>query len=377
MIRRRHQHRQVDPVLMFVVFGLVVFGLVMIGSAGSVLSYEYHGSPNYYLTHQLLYGFVIGLIGWFLVQRVDYHLWKKFALLALLITLVLLGAVFLPQFGVAYKGAARWIQIGGLSLQPTEIVKLTFLLYLAAWLEKKSRDISDVKGGVIPFLILLGAISVLVIFQPDVGTLSIIILSSLVVFFVAGAKWRHLLGIVGMGVIAFIGVVKAAPYRWDRITVFMNPNIEPQGIGYQIRQALIAIGSGGVFGLGLGHSHQKYLYLPEVIGDSIFAIISEELGFIVASLVVLAYFVIAVRGYQIAIRAPDTFGRLLATGITTWIVFQALTNIAAITGLIPLTGIPLPFISYGSSALIVSLIAVGILLNISSFTYQEKGAKRA
>ncbi len=301
------------------------------------------------------------------VQRVDYRFWKKYVLLFFIAALGLLFLALISDIGEGYDKASRWISVGGFSFQPSEIFKLAFVLYLAAWLEKKGKEVDNFSAVMIPFITILALVGILLIKQPDIGTLGVIIVAAMAIYFAAGAKISHLLIIVSAGIAAFWGLIKMAPYRMDRLTVFLHPETDPQGIGYQINQALLALGSGGFFGLGLGHSRQKYNYLPEPIGDSIFAIIGEEVGFI-GLLILLALFVIfAWRGFKIAQAAPDTFGKLAAVGITSWLTFQALMNIMAITSLIPLTGIPLPFISYGGSALVTSLLGVGILLSISRY----------
>jgi cell division protein FtsW len=245
-------------------------------------------------------------------------------------------------------------------------VKLTFLLYLAAWLakkgEKSSRGLSYAFG---PFLILVGVIAILVILQPDMGTMGVIALISSAMYFFAGAPLRNLIALCAGGIAFFFLLIKIAPYRMERFTIFLHPQLDPLGSGYHLNQALLAIGSGGFFGRGFGLSRQKYNYLPEVVGDSIFAIIAEELGFLVAIALIAAFVFFVIRALRIARSAPDQFGFLVGAGIASWFLFQSFINIAAMLSLVPLTGIPLPFISYGGSALIVGMTAVGILVNIS------------
>jgi cell division protein FtsW len=362
------RYHKPDYTLIIIVLALIVFGLIMLSSASVVMSYQMFGHNYYYFLRQLLLGGVFGLLGFFIISKIDYHRWKKFAPLFLIITLALLILVFIPQFNLEYSGARRWIHIGPLTMQPTEMAKLTFLLYLASWLDKRRKGIRDFQTSFVPFIFLLGVIGILIILQPDIGTLSIIALTAITVYFIAGAHFPHLLSFVISGVILFLILVKLAPYRMARFTVFLNPEIDPQGIGYQINQALLAIGSGGLFGEGLGKSIQKYNYLPEAFGDSIFAVIAEELGFIRVLIVVALFAILAYRGFQIAKNAPDLFGKLVAGGIISWISFQALINIAAMIGLIPLTGIPLPFISYGGTALLFALLGMGIVVNVSRQT---------
>lgn len=362
-----HYHKP-DYTLIISLFALVVLGLVMLSSASAVMSYQQYGHNYYYFLRQLLLGGILGFFGFVAASRIDYHRWKKYAPLFLVITLVLLFLVFIPQFNLEYGGAKRWVHIGSFTMQPTEMAKLTFLLYLSSWLEKRRKGVKDFQSSFLPFLAILGIIGLLIILQPDIGTLSIIILSAIAVYFIAGAHIPHLTLLGISGIILFLMLVKIAPYRMARFTVFLNPEIDPQGIGYQINQALLAIGSGGLFGQGLGKSIQKYNYLPEASGDSVFAIISEEMGFIRVLILIVLFAILAYRGFTIAKRAPDLFGKLIATGIISWITFQAIINIAAIIGLIPLTGVPLPFVSYGGTALLFALIGMGIVVNVSRQT---------
>lgn len=351
--------------LIIIVVALVVFGMIMLSSASSVKSFESTGGNYYFFFHQLLAGGIPGLIALIAASFIDYRRWKEFAPIILLITLALLIAVFIPGISYEFGGARRWIGFGPLSLQPTEVVKLTFLIYLAAWIERREKGIKDFQTGFLPFLTIIGVIGFLIMLQPDLGTMSVIMFAAIMVYFVAGAKLSHLGLLAAGGFTLVLLLIKAAPYRLARFTVFLNPELDPDGIGYQINQALLAIGSGGMFGRGLGRSLQKHNYLPEVTGDSIFAVISEELGFVRVILFIAMYAAFAIVGFQIARKAPDMYGRILAAGITSWLSFQAFVNIAAMLSLLPLTGIPLPFISYGGTALLVSLAAVGILINIA------------
>lgn len=362
--RFRDRQQKPDYFLALLVFSLAVFGIIMIYSASVVISYQLFGYNYYYLNKQIT-SFIIGIIVWIIFARIDYRVWQKYAFYMLLATMVFLIAVFIPGIGKEISGAHRWVEIGPFFFQPSEIIKLTFIIYLAAWLTKKGEGVKDFQSGFLPFIIMIGLIAVLIMKEPDMGTMSVIASTAAVVFFVAGAAISHLIlgGISGLAV--FWILIKSAPYRFQRFLTFLNPSQETLGISYHINQALLAIGSGGLFGVGFGLSQQKYLYLPQAHSDSIFAIITEELGFLRAALVIVAFLLIAWRGYTIAKNASDTFSRLLATGITTWIILQTLINLGAMTALIPLTGVPLPFVSYGGSSLVVLLAAVGILMNIS------------
>lgn len=363
----RVRYHQLDVPTLGLALFLVAFGLMMLWSAGAVVGFERFGQADYFVKRQF-FNFVIGLVAFLVFLRVDYHVWRRWAVPMLLGAIVLLILVFLPSVGFGTGGAHRWISLGSFLLQPSEIAKLAFLLYLAVWLEKRGKGIQDFLYGFLPFATLLGTVTLLVMLQPDMGTVSIIFLVSLAVYFVAGAPLHHVFGFVAGAAALFLLLVKIAPYRTARLAVFLHPELDPQGIGYHINQALLAIGSGGLFGVGLGHSRQKYNFLPEVTGDSIFAVIAEELGFVLVVGLIVVFLAFLVRGLRIARAAPDAFGRYIATGIAVGIVGQALINIGALSGILPLTGITLPFISAGGSSLIVTMAMVGLLLNISRQT---------
>ncbi len=357
-----------DHILMLAILGLTLFGLIMIGSASAVIAERFSDDTFYFLKHQLSYGATVGfglfLIGFF----VPYRYWRALALPALLFALVLLVLVFIPGLQVASGGSARWIGLGPITIQPSEVTKLAIILYLSALLDRKGEDVRDFRKSVVPFLIILGIITFLIILQPDLGTLISATAISLIMVFAGGFRIRHMAFIALGGLAVFSVLISTAKYRLARLFVYLHPELDPQGIGYQINQALLAVGSGGIWGLGFGRSRQKYQYLPEPAGDSIFAIMSEELGLLRVIGVIAVYAVIGWRGYKVAQLAPDMFGRLLAVGITSWIMVQAFINMSSIVALTPLTGIPLPFISYGGSALATLLFASGILLNISKYT---------
>lgn len=357
----------IDGVLLLSVVGLTLFGFMMVASSSSVLAERFHDDTLFYFKHQALYGGIVGLIAFLVGVMVPYRFWHRLALPALGASLVLLIMVFIPGLSVASGGAARWIGIGPITIQPSEITKLAFILYLAALLEAKGENIRSWRQSVVPFLGIMCVIGFLIILQPDLGTLISIVLISSAMIFAAGFRLRHLAALGLAGLAAFALLINFASYRLNRIIVYLHPELDPQGLGYQINQALLAVGTGGVWGLGFGRSRQKYQFLPEPAGDSIFAIIAEELGLVRTSLILTLFALIAWRGYAIALRAPDIFGRLLAVGITSWIVSQAFINIGSLIGVTPLTGIPLPFVSYGGSALVTMLCATGVLLNISRY----------
>lgn len=356
---------QIDKKLLFTIFTLLIFGLIMIASAGIAYSQTRFGESYYFLKHQFFYGVLPGLLVLWIVQKIDYNFWKKISFPLFLLSLVFLVLVFIPGIGTKVYGASRWVKLGIFSFQPAEMLKLSVILYLGAWLENRSEKVKDFYEGLLPFLAIVGFLSFLLIKQPDMGTLGVIILIAISIFFISGAKISHIFFMGTGGILALWLLIKIESYRMNRFLVFLHPELDPRGIGYQINQALLAIGSGGIFGVGLGHSLQKFNYLPEPVGDSIFAIIGEELGLIGAAFLVSLFVYLAIRGMRIVKNAPDRFSQLVAAGIVSWIVFQAFINVAAITGLIPLTGIPLPFISYGGTSIIFLMAAAGILLNIS------------
>lgn len=362
--------RKPDYLFAILIFLLTFFGIVMIASSSMVISQEKFGNNFHFVTRQtvsLIIGFCLMLGTYF----IDYRFWRKNAFWLFVITLVFLIGVFIPGIGHEFGGARRWLGIGSAIFQPTEIIKLSFIIYLAAWLDKKSENIKTFFGGFIPFAIMLGLITFLIMEQPDLGTLSVILLTSSAMFFLSGASLYHIGLGAGTLLALLVVLIKAAPYRMQRLMVFLNPGADSQGAAYHINQALLAIGTGGLFGLGFGQSRQKYLYLPMPHTDSIFAIIAEELGFVRCILFLGLYVLIIYKGFQIAKNAPDNFGKLLASGITFWITIQAFINIGSMLSILPMTGVPLPFVSYGGSSLMVLLAAIGIMLNISKSSVRE------
>lgn len=366
-----------DPVFLALLGALVAFGFIMLTSASGPLAFQRFDDPYWFVKHQLLYGLLPGSAFFLLFANVDYRAWRRFAPHLLAASIVLLLVVFLPGIGAEWGTSKSWLHVGGFSLQPVEIVKLFFLVYLAALLERRAEaGEGGVGTGLAPFLVALGAIALLLMLQPDLGSLLVIAAIAFAVYFVAGAPWLHIVGIIAAGAGAVALLIKSAPYRAARLMTFLHPELDPQGVGYHINQAFLAIGSGGWFGMGLGHSKQKYLFLPEVAGDSIFAVISEELGFIfmLAVLALLAAFIL--RMVRIAQRAPDPFGRFAAIGIAGWVFFQSLFNIGSMIGIMPMTGLPLPFVSYGGSSMAVLLGAMGVLANISAQASPETARRR-
>lgn len=365
---RRHKHQRYrhsekyshkpDMVLAGAVVLLTIFGILMVYDASSVSALRDFGDKFYYLKEQIKW-FGLGLFSLFFLSRFDY---KKLYILSPLILLAAIGfllLVFIPGLGIKAYGASRWLDFRLFSFQPSEIAKLASVIYLSAWFSGKE------KGRIWPFLFLSGVLLTLIFLQPDMGTAVILALTSFFLYFLSGAPLWHL-GVLAplAGFLGFI-LIRISPYRFKRLLSFVNPDFDPLGISYHLRQILMALGSGGLFGLGIGQSRQKYAYLPESMTDSIFAIIAEEIGFLGVSVLILFLLFCLWRGFNIAKAAPDRFGQLLAAGITSWLGIQIFINLAAMVALIPLTGVPLPFISYGGSSLVVAMSGIGILLNIS------------
>jgi cell division protein FtsW len=362
-----------DYILLGTVAALMVIGILILANVSAPLSLERFGATYYFLNHQLLFGFLPGIILGFLAFKIPLKLFKKWAPILILINLFLLAIIFLPGVGSKLGGAARWLNLGPLSFQPSELLKLIFILYLAAWLASRTDTRKTGQGYLkqlhgqtfVAFSIIIVIISLLLIYQPDISTLGVIILVAILMYFLAKMPlWQSFLMVLAsMG--ALFALVKLAPYRLNRFLVLFDPTKDPMGIGYQIKQAVIAVGSGGISGLGMGMSQFKFGFLPQTISDSIFAVFAEETGFIGSCALILLFLIFLWRGLRIGKLCQDNFSQLTAWGITIWICLQGFINIAAMIGILPLTGIPLPFISYGGSALVVQLAAIGVLLNIS------------
>jgi cell division protein FtsW len=337
----------------------------MLSSASGALAYARFGDAYYFIKHQGE-ALVIGLALFVIFARMDYRNFREISFYLLLGSIFLLILVFIPGLSSAANDKAHsWISIFGFSLQPSELVKLTFLIYVAAWLESRGKSVSDFYEGTVPFFLTYAVIAVLMLLQPDIGTLSIITVSAIITYFVGGGNTKHILIFVGLGIVALVILTALKPYQARRFQCYWNPNWSADKYCYQLNQSMIAIGSGGMFGRGFGASRQKLMYLPEVSGDSIFPIIGEELGFFVSLILVLLFLNLFYRGYKIALVAPDHFGKVLAIGISSWLCTQAFINIGGMINIIPMTGVPLPFISSGGSSIMAALAAVGVLTNIS------------
>lgn len=355
-----------DLWLLLCILALLTIGIVMVQSAGSVLGFHDYGDSYYFVKRQAIFA-GLGLMAMFVTANVDYRFWLKYAKVFLLICFILLIAVLIPGIGNVRGGARSWLGISSFGIQPSEFMKLGMILFLAKWLSQENFNITSFTKGLLPPLGLIGTAFALIMMQPDLGTGTVMFGASLMIVFTAGARMKHL-GMLGLvGVIGFAGLILAAPYRLKRITAFLDPWSDPLGAGYQIIQSLYAIGPGGLGGLGLGMSRQKYSYVPEPQTDFIFSILAEELGFIGGMIVLLLFLILVWRGMRIAINISDTFGSLLAVGIVGMVAIQVIVNIGVVIGMMPVTGITLPLISYGGSSLTLMLTALGILLNISRF----------
>lgn len=345
---------------------LLAIGVVMVYSASAVSALYDYGDAFYYLKRQLVFA-VLGVVAMFFIMNVDYWTWRKFAVAGLIAGFVFLVAVLIPGIGVVRGGARSWLGIGSFGIQPSEFMKLAVILFLAKILSESRVDITNFRKGLLPALAVMVAPFALIMLQPDLGTGAVLVGASLIVIYVAGARIAHLGGLAAIGVLGLAALIAAAPYRLQRITAFLDPWADPLGAGYQAIQSLYAIGPGGLVGLGLGMSRQKYSYLPEPQTDFIFSIIAEELGFIGGALVLILFLLLMWRGMRTAITAPDAFGSLLAAGIVGLIAVQVVINIGVVIGLMPVTGITLPLISAGGSSLTLMLVSIGILLNISRY----------
>lgn len=358
MIKLKTQFKRLDKTLLFFILGITGFGILMVYNASAAEALRDFDDKFYYLKYQAIWA-IAGLGLMMVISLINYRWWLKISPILLAINILMLIAVLIPGVGLQIKGARRWLNIGLFVIQPSELAKLTFTLYLASWLTKKRH--------IFHFFLLIGVMLGLVILEPDMGTAVTIIATAFLTYYISGVSLLQLLPLGFVGFLSGLAVIMTSAYRRSRLFTFLNPTSDPLGSSYHIRQALIALGSGGLYGLGLGHSRQKYQYLPEAATDSIFAIIAEEIGFIGSSFLIFIMFLLVYKIFRIASLSPDRFAKMLAGGIASWIGIQIVINLSAIIALIPLTGIPLPFISYGGSSLVVNLMAMGIILNISKY----------
>lgn len=359
----KKQKSKIDSKLFFLTVGLTVLGIIAVADASAPSALSTFSDKFYFAKQQVLWG-IVGIFAMLVATKINYSFWEKAALPIFAGSLLLLIAVLIPSLGLRALGARRWILIGPISVQPAELIKLSVAIYFAKVSAKEKK--------LLAFLVPLGLVSFLIMLQPDLGTTLVVGAIGFSQIFVSGVNLTHFfLSIFSGGLISILLIITSS-YRKERLLTFLQQTQDPLGKGYHIRQILFALGTGGLFGVGLGQSRQKYLFLPEAATDSIFAIIAEEAGFIGAMVVIILFAVYISRGLKIASQAPDKFGQTLAVGIVAWIGGQAFLNLASMVALVPLTGIPLPFISYGGSSLTTALFATGILLNISKHGRAEK-----
>jgi len=351
--------------LFWLIMAMCAGGLIVLASASLVSATRQFDSPSYYWMHQLAFGILPGIAAMLLLWRIDYRKWRKFALPLLFIALGLMVLVFVPSLGLRLKGSTSWLNVLGVSFQPVEFLKLALVLYLAAWLGENRERVKTVTLGLVPFTLIMGFIAVLLLMQPDLGTLGLVFLIAGGVYIVAGAPMKQALAVFAIAGVLIVGVAAVSPLRWKRITTLLNPSADTRGAGWQLNQSLISIGAGGLWGVGYGQSTQKFGFLPEPFGDSIFAILVEELGFVGGAATLGMFAVLALMLTHIARRAPDAFGGLFVAGMLIWIMAQAVVNVTAVTGLMPLTGVPLPFVSYGGTSMVSMLAGLGIVLNVA------------
>ncbi len=367
--RRRVLQRldeQGDRALLLATLSLCAFGLVMVLSASQALALLQHASPFYYFERQAAW-MVLGFAGLIVLRRLGLDRLRDLAPRAAVLVVVLMLVVLIPHVGVEVNGARRWLPLGPLgTLQPSEIGKLVFVLYVADWIDRRGERLRSFTDGALPFAVILGGILLLLLLQKDLGTAVITAAILLAAFFSGGGRPAHAVLMVGVLALGFLVATLIEPYRAARLATFANPFADRLGAGFQATQGLLALGSGGFTGVGLGHSVEKYLWLPEAHTDFIFAIVGEETGLVGTTLLLTGFCVFIVRGYRVALRAPDRYSLVVASAITTWIGFQALLNMATVTDTLPITGVPLPFVSYGGTAVATTIAAVGVLLAVAA-----------
>lgn len=357
--------KKIDKFFLTVVLILVFLGMAMFVSAS--LGVLVKNTKTFYgvLISQLVLGLGMGLLGMYVALKVNYKIWRKYAFFIFIFSIILTALVFVPGLGRSHGGALRWIDLGPVSFQPVEILKFAFIIYFAAWLSWVKHKLDDFRFGILPLGVMLIVIAGVLLKQPDTKSFILITVTGLSMLFISGVPFKYILGLGGGAVVFLITLVFFTPYLQDRVKTFLDPSHDAKGASYQIQQSLIALGSGSVFGRGYGQSIQKVTYLPEPQGDSIFAVLGEELGFLGTVVTILLYSAFVLRGLRIANNSPDQFSRLLVAGIVILIGAQSLLNIASIIGVFPLTGVPLPFMSHGGTSLMIYLTALGIVLQIS------------
>ncbi|HEU4677565.1 MAG TPA: putative peptidoglycan glycosyltransferase FtsW [Candidatus Paceibacterota bacterium] len=362
-----------DRTLLFLTVALVAAGFLIFSSASLGLLARQGASFSSVAFSQFFFGIVGGSIALFLTSSVHYRWWRQNAFYIFLATFVFTFTVFIPGLYFAHGGAHRWIGVGPFTMQPAELLRVGYIIYMATWLSGMKQKIGSFTKGTLPFVGLVALVGIPMLLQPDTDTYMIMVAAALAMFIAAGGRVRDVVLMTVLGVLLLSVLAMTRPYIKDRIHTFLDPSSDPQGSGYQIKQSLIAIGSGGVLGRGFGQSIQKFEYLPEPIGDSVFAVYAEEFGFVGSVVLILMFAAFTLRGYRIATHAPDLFGMLLVVGLTTLVIAQVSLNIAAMLAIAPLSGLPLPFISHGGTALLVTLASIGIILNVSKYQRASVG----
>lgn len=356
---------KVDKPFLVITVALIVAGFFIFSSASLGLLAKETSNYSSVAFSQMVLGLFLGSIALILASRLDYKHWKKWAFYLLALAIILNVLVLVPTIGFEHGGARRWLRFGEFSFQPSELLKFSFIIYFAAWAASVKEKIKTFSKGLLPLLVLLGLCGALLLKQPDTDTYMVILATGMAMFIAAGGRWKHVLLMILLGVMGFTFIVITRPYVMARIETFLNPTADSLGASYQLQQSLIAIGSGGLFGTGFGQSVQKFTYLPEPVGDSIFAVAAEEFGFFGSVILIAVFLLFAVRGLKIAGNVTDAFGRLVVVGIVIMIISQAFVNIGAMLGVVPLSGITLPFVSHGGTSLFLSLIEIGVILSIS------------
>ncbi len=361
------ERRGIDIPLLVVVLTLVGIGLIMVLSASSIQALSRYGDTYFLLKRQMMWA-ALGFFSMFVLSRIDYHIWGRLSKIILFLGILTLILVLIPQFGYMAGGSRRWFVFGPIVVQASEVAKFALIIYMAGYFASKNERVRATFKGLLPPILILGLVLYLIVLEPDLGTAISIGITVFLMFFAAGARLSHL-GLLFLGSTPVLYyLMMGETYRRQRLMAFLNPWQDPLDSGFHIIQSMYALGSGGLFGVGFGQSKQKFFYLPAPSTDFIFAVIGEELGFLGATLVIALFFILAWRGIAIGLKAPDLLGSLLAVGLTTMIIVQVIINIGVVTGSLPVTGIVLPFISYGGSSLVIMLSAIGILLNISRQT---------
>ena len=358
------KNKKMDYFLFFAVLLIGVFGMIMIYSASSIWAeYRFHDAFKFVKAQAVF--FLVGIILINVISKIDYHLYLKYSNKILAICFLLLVLVLIPGIGTIRNGSRSWFGLGGFGIQPSEFAKIGLIIYTAKYLSKHQREMRDIKKGVLPILMVIGVFFLLIMLEPDFGTAMVIVLTLVCMIFVSGVKISFFVKIGLLGILGIVALIIVAPYRMARIVSFLNPWTDPLGSGFQIIKSLYAIGPGGLLRQGFLNSHQKHFYLPEPQTDFIFSIISEEFGFLGVLIVVSFFFFIFYRTLKISMSTNDAFGKYLSFGLSFGIIIQAVLNLCVVIGLIPVTGVTLPFLSYGGSSLLVSMASIGIILNIS------------